>query len=160
MQIFHGSNVVVSRPELIARNRFLDFGSGFYTTTNRSQAVNFASKVTARRKEGRVVLSIYTVNEQKAFQECKTLLFNGPDESWLDFVALNRQGINPEGQYDLVYGPVANDDVYRTVALYMTGVLSKQQALEALKIKKMFDQLVFLTEKSLNYLRFERSELV
>lgn len=34
MILYHGSNVVVSEPKLILQNRFLDFGFGFYTTTN------------------------------------------------------------------------------------------------------------------------------
>ena len=55
---------------------------------------------------------------------------------------------------------VANDDVYRTIALYMTGVLNKEQALSALKIRKLFNHMVFATEKSLQYLNFEGRELV
>lgn len=83
-----------------------------------------------------------------------------PDEIWLDFVAENRQGTYKEKQYDLIYGAVANDDVYRTITLYMTGVLDKEQTLMALKIRKLFNQLVFGTEKSLQYLHFEGRELV
>ena len=44
MIIYHGSNVVVSKPKLIQQNRFLDFGFGFYTTTNKKQAIPFAKK--------------------------------------------------------------------------------------------------------------------
>ena len=66
---------------------------------------------------------------------------------------------NPERKirrsfYDYIYGPVANDDVYRTFTLYTSGILTKEQTLEALKIKKMFDQLVFTTENALSFLRF------
>ena len=49
MILYHGSNVIVDCPKLIRQSRFLDFGFGFYTTTNREQAVNFAAKVTERR---------------------------------------------------------------------------------------------------------------
>ena len=42
MILYHGSNVIVEQPKLIRQNRYLDFGFGFYTTTNRDQAVNFA----------------------------------------------------------------------------------------------------------------------
>lgn len=101
MILYHGSNVTVDHPALISQNRYLDFGFGFYTTTNREQAVNFAQKVTERR-----------------------------------------------------------DDVYRTITLYMTGVLDKEQTLTALKVKRLFDQLVFTTDKSLRYLHFEGKELV
>ena len=158
--MYHGSNVIVDQPKLIRQNRYLDFGFGFYTTTNREQAVNFAQKVTDRRKMGEATLNIYSVNEAVAFQECKVLQFDSPDEAWLDFVAANRQGTYQGEKYDLIYGAVANDDVYRTIALYMTGVLDKEQTLSSLKIRKLFNQLVFATEKSLQYLKFEGRELV
>ena len=160
MILYHGSNVIVDQPKLIRQNRYLDFGFGFYTTTNREQAVNFAQKVTDRRKMGEATLNIYSVNEAVAFQECKVLQFDSPDDAWLDFVAANRQGTYQGEKYDLIYGAVANDDVYRTIALYMTGVLDKEQTLSSLKIRKLFNQLVFATEKSLQYLKFEGRELV
>lgn len=160
MILYHGSNVIVDQPKLIRQNRYLDFGFGFYTTTNREQAVNFAQKVTDRRKMGEATLNIYSVNEAVAFQECKVLQFDSPDEAWLDFVAANRQETYQGEKYDLIYGAVANDDVYRTIALYMTGVLDKEQTLSSLKIRKLFNQLVFATEKSLQYLKFEGRELV
>ena len=78
----------------------------------------------------------------------------------MDFVAANRQGTYQGKQYDLIYGAVANDDVYRTIILYMTGILTKDETLSRLKIKELFNQLVFGTEKSLQYLHFEGKELI
>ncbi len=154
MILYHGSNVIVSQPRLIKQNRFLDFGYGFYTTTNKAQAISFADKVTRRRGEGKKEVSIYEVDAEKAFAEGKLLRFDSPNEAWLDFVSDNRSG-NYEGEtFDFVYGPVANDDVYRTFTLYTAGLLTKAQTLEALKVKKLYDQLVFSSEKALSYLRF------
>ena len=34
MVVYHGSNVVVTEPKILKPNRELDFGNGFYTTTN------------------------------------------------------------------------------------------------------------------------------
>ena len=154
MILYHGSNVIVSQPRLIKQNRFLDFGYGFYTTTNKAQAISFADKVTRRRGEGKKEVSIYEVDAEKAFAEGKLLRFDSPNEAWLDFVSDNRSG-NYEGEtFDFVYGPVANDDVYRTFTLYTAGLLTKEQTLEALKVKKLYDQLVFSTEKALSYLQF------
>ncbi len=139
MILYHGSNVVVSEPKLIPQNRFLDFGYGFYTTTNKAQAVAFSDKVFKRRKGGSKVVNIYEIDEQKAFAECSVLRFDAPDETWLDFVSENRSG-NYKGEiFDFVYGPVANDDVYTTFTLYTAGVLTKEQSLESLKIKKLYD---------------------
>ena len=49
MIVYHGSNMIVDKPKLIEQNRFLDFGYGFYTTTNKQQAENFSKKVVVRR---------------------------------------------------------------------------------------------------------------
>ena len=157
---YHGSNVTVDHPKLVRQNRYLDFDYGFYTTTNREQAVNFAQKVTERRKNGLATLNMYSVDEAVAFKECSLLRFNSPDQAWLEYVSANRQGTYNGKHYDMIYGAVTNDNVYRTITLYMTGILDKKQALEALKIKKLFNQLVFATEMSLRYLHFEGSELV
>ena len=150
MILYHGSNMVVKQPKLIKQNRFLDFGFGFYTTTNREQAKNFALKVVQRRKSGEATLNIYSIEENEAFKKCSLLRFETPDEKWLDFVSANRQRNYQGKHYDL----------YRTITLYMTGILSREQALTALKIRKLFDQMVFATEKSLKYLHFEGREIV
>ena len=61
MILYHGSNVVVDQPTLIQQNRFLDFGFGFYTTTNKAQAISFADKVTKRRENGQRAVGIYEI---------------------------------------------------------------------------------------------------
>lgn len=64
MLLYHASNVEVRFPMLVESNRMLDFGPGFYTTTNREQAVRFARSVVARR--GGVVFAT-----PKAFRHIK-----------------------------------------------------------------------------------------
>ena len=58
MTIYHASNVEVKMPMLVESNRMLDFGPGFYTTTNREQAVRFAKGVVAKRG-GSPMLNVY-----------------------------------------------------------------------------------------------------
>lgn len=154
MILYHGSNIVVQKPQLIHQNRFLDFGFGFYTTTNKIQAISFSEKVVRRKNNGERQVSIYTIDTEKAFSECSVLRFDSPDEKWLDFVAENRSGNYDGDEYDIVYGPVANDDVYTTFTLYQAGVITKAQTLENLKIKKLYNQMVFSTEKALSFLKF------
>ena len=154
MILYHGSNLIVDIPKLIPQNRFLDFGFGFYTTTNKMQAIGFADKVTKRRKDGAPTVSMYEIDEVKAFAECTVLRFDAPDDAWLDFVSLNRSGEYNGTSYDFIYGPVANDDVYTTFTLYHAGILNKEQTLAALKIKKLYNQLVLASEKALSFLKF------
>ena len=98
MILYHGSNVIVSEPKLIEQNRFLDFGFGFYTTTNKTQAIGFADKVVKRRKDGEKAVSMYEIDEAIAFTECSILRFDSVNEAWLDFVSENRSG-NYTGKY-------------------------------------------------------------
>ena len=154
MILYHGSNVIVSQPRLVEQNRYLDFGYGFYTTTNKDQAMAFAQKVYRRRRSGEPAVSIYEIDEEKAFAECAVLKFDAADEAWLDFVSSNRAGKYSGEPFDYVFGPVADDDVYTTFTLYSAGVLSKEQTVAALKVKKLYNQLVLSSEKALSYLKF------
>ncbi len=154
MIIYHGSNVTVKEPKILTPNRYLDFGAGFYTTTNYDQALNFAGKVTMRKKCGRSTVNIYELDES-IFENVNVLNFESADEAWLDFVSDNRSGIDRTAGYDLICGPVANDDVYQTFILYSTGVYTKEQTIEALKIKKLYNQYVFTTDRALSFLTFK-----
>lgn len=153
MILYHGSNVVVEQPRLIEQNRFLDFGFGFYTTTNKEQAESFARKV-ALRRGGKAILNIYELDDKALDTLSKVKEFAAPDEQWLDFVFANRNGEYISDNYDLIIGAVANDDVYRTLQVYGAGLLTKEQALQALKIKVLFNQYVFATEDALKLLKF------
>lgn len=159
MILYHGSNTVVEKPRLIEQNRFLDFGYGFYTTTNKAQAENFAQKVVVRRG-GTATVNRYEIDDNIGSERLKIKRFSAPDEQWLDFVSAHRNGTYDAEQYDLIIGAVANDDVYRTLQVYSAGLLTKEQALEALKIKKLFDQYVFATNEAISLLKFLGSEEV
>ena len=159
MILYHGSNTVVEMPRLIEQNRFLDFGYGFYTTTNKAQAENFAKKVVVRRG-GTPTVNIYEIDDNIGSELLKIKRFNAPDEEWLDFVSTHRNGTYDGEQYDFIIGAVANDDVYRTLQVYSSGLLTKEQALEALKIKKLFNQYVFATNEAISFLKFVKSEEV
>lgn len=113
MRLYHGSNVVVGSPSFIVHNRALDYGAGFYTTSNLEQAVKFSLKVAARRG-GEPVVNIYEYDD--ANPDCLSVgTFDNPCEDWLNFVTLNRSSENVECPFDVVVGPVANDDVYTTI---------------------------------------------
>ena len=155
MILYHGSNVLVKEPKLIKQNRYLDFGYGFYTTTNKEQAIAFAKRVYNREEIGSKIVSIYDFEEEKAFKECKVLVFDSPNAEWLDYVSANRSGKYIGETHDIIYGPVADDDVYTTLNLYLANVLTREQTIETLKIKKLFNQIVFASAKALSYLKYK-----
>lgn len=153
MILYHGSNMIVERPVLVKHNRFLDFGNGFYTTTNSLQAENFAKKV-ATTRGGKPIVNMYEIDDSKIDGIIKIKRFFLPDGDWLDFVFANRNGIYNGEKYDLIIGAVADDDVYRTLQVYNDGLITREQAIEALKIKKLYDQYVFSSEKSVSMLKY------
>ena len=65
MILYHGSNMIVSQPKLVPQNRYLDFGYGFYTTTNKEQAAAFAQKVSKRRRSGKPTVNTYEFDEEQ-----------------------------------------------------------------------------------------------
>lgn len=158
MIVFHASNVEVKCPMLVESNRMLDFGPGFYTTTNREQAVRFAKSVVAKRG-GSPVLNVYEFDEG-AYSTCLVRRFESPSEDWLDFVAANRTGRYAGERYDLIVGPVANDNVYATIGLYMQGFMSREATINELRVRKLYNQIVFSTPKALRYLKHVGTEVL
>ena len=159
MVLYHGSNMEVRAPKILIPSHALDFGPGFYTTLSRDQAVDFARKVVLRRG-GVPIVNEYEIDEKIAFGLCDVLKFDQPNEVWLDFVCTCRDGCNAAEGRDFIFGPVANDDVYRTLALYREGEITKAETLARLKIKQLYNQLVFATAKALAFIRFRKSEVV
>lgn len=159
MQLFHGSDMVIPNPKILTPNRALDFGEGFYTTLNEVQARDFARKVMARNGAECGIVNVYEADVEVMRSELRCLWFDAPSEEWLDFVSDNRSG-RVSCEYDFVYGPVANDDVFRTFIAYSAGILSRAETIERLKIKKLYNQLTFSSERSLGYLLFKSSYVI
>lgn len=161
MFLYHASTMIVEKPVIMNRFTTLDFGTGFYTTSNEDQAQDFARKVYLRRKrQGKPLVNRYLLDE-KVLESLDVLQFPAPDKQWLEFVVHNRrEGRDPSLAIDLVIGPVANDDVFQAVALYEDGVITEEEAIRRFKAKELFDQYLFCNEKALEYLKFDLSYTV
>jgi hypothetical protein len=159
MTLYHGSDQIIEIPELRPSIRTLDFGQGFYTTTNKEQAVNFAVKVYDRStREGAApkgkLISIYEADYEKMKRELDILRFESADDEWLDFVLANRRNYYEGKRYDIIYGPVANDTIYRTLIAFESETLSKEETIAKLKVRQLFDQMTFTTERALSFLKY------
>ena len=116
MILYHGSADIVNTPEIRLSNRALDYGSGFYTTTSFKQAEDWVKRrLNTNIKCGYV--NSYELDENMIIN-FNTLIFDSPSEEWVDFVMKNRTQLNYNHNYDIVYGPVANDKVYASFAQY------------------------------------------
>ena len=53
--------------------------------------------------------------------------------AWLQFVVRNRRGETLGNTFDMHIGPVADDNVYRSIRLFETGVLDADETVNRLK---------------------------
>lgn len=153
MKIYHGSIEIVERPEIRESNRTLDYGQGFYTTSSYEQAEAWVRRRMAEKQASRGYICVYELDES-AMQGMNTLIFETPTEDWVDFVMKNRTQKGYVHQYDIIYGPVANDRVYASFALYEGGLINKQALILELKTYKLVDQYLFHTQRALQSLTF------
>lgn len=152
MILYHGSIEIVDNLEIRIPSRSLDYGYGFYTTTSFKQAEDWVKrKLNANSPIGYV--NVYELDEDLV-KSLKTLLFESPTEDWLDFVMSNRTNKDFNHDFDIVYGPVANDKVYAAFALYEGGIIDKQNLISELKAYKLVDQYLFHTDKALKAIKF------
>jgi len=152
MRIYHGSDVVVKTPKIQAANRLLDFGEGFYTTSNYEQAVRWAQRISVRRNLGSQFITIYELDLEQAGKDLHVIEFKEADGKWLDFICTCRR--NMETAYDMVLGPVADDNVYATVKLFETGVLDREETIKRLKVETLYNQILFHRAKSLDFCKY------
>ena len=157
MILYHGSTEIVEEPKIIAGNKFLDFGFGFYTTTSKEQAVRWAEIKKKRIKATNAYLNIYEIDNSVFANGLLSIHnFEKPTQNWLEFVVANRQG-NTTHNYDIISGPVANDTLYRTITMYEAGVLTWQETINRLKVHELYDQISFHSTKALKYLKYKET---
>ena len=104
MRLYHGTNVVIDAPRVLVPNRALDFGPGFYTTSDRAQASRWAAAVTRRSGAGTPVIHAYDLMEEH-LPQLRVKRFATASAEWLDFVALHRLQAYVGPSYDLIIGP-------------------------------------------------------
>ena len=64
MILYHGSNIEVREPRLLKIQRELDFGRGFYTTSDYDQAKSWALRSARIRGEGNPLISVYEMPQR------------------------------------------------------------------------------------------------
>ncbi len=153
MILYHGSNVEVSQPRLIKLQRELDFGKGFYTTSDLKQAENWAKRTAKRRASGSAIVSVYEIDDA-AFSTLNVLKFDSADQRWLKFVTDNRRGVPSSDHWDIIIGPVADDQTMPTITLYLDGFYSEEETIKRLLPQNLKDQYVFKTDSALSMLHF------
>lgn len=156
MILYHGSNVKVSKPDLTHSKPFKDFGQGFYLSADEQQARNLAITKTEQMKNGEPTINKFSFDESiMSSQELRIKIFEDYSNGWAEFVLMNRNDKipQPSHDFDIVYGPIADDGVNYQLRRYRGGIISLSKLIEELKYAKGITfQYFFGTERALQKL--------
>lgn len=145
MKLFHASDTLIEKPDIFHSRHNLDFGVGFYLTQMEDQAVKYARRFTALGKTA--YIHTYEFN---LYPQFKTLTFDSYSADWLKFVCNCRSGEKDYAAFDIIEGGVANDKVFRTVELFMSGIYTAEQALQQLIYQKPNHQVCFVNQDAID----------
>ena len=150
MIVYHGSIQSVEKPDILHSYRPLDFGKGFYVTTVKEQAERWAKRKADIYSKNMGIVSIYEMQED--MQEFAVKIFNEDLHEWIDFVCDCRDGKLIYEKYDVIFGKVANDKVFRVVDMYHSGIWDKERTIKEIKIYKTYNQIAFITQRAIDQL--------
>lgn len=157
IRLYHGSNMKIVKPDLLHSKPFKDFGSGFYLSEDKQQAWDMAFQKVRQTQQGKVEVTEFLFDENLMNSgELKVLRYPDYSEEWAKFVLANRDRnrVHPVHDYDIVYGPIADDGVTFQLRRYEGGVISLEKLVEELKYAKGITfQYYFGTELALQKLR-------
>ncbi len=177
-RLYHGSYVIVDKPDLAKCEVGKDFGKGFYLTTDIDQARRFVkSSIGKASKNGycdknqtRGYVSVFEFDSVESILHYE---FETADREWLHCVAMHRRnGLFTEqlkkwNGYDVIAGKIANDNTNQVITAYINGVYGKvgsdvadRTAIALLMPEKLTDQICIRTETALHSLGFVESETV
>ena len=157
IRLYHGSNQKIEVPNLIHSKPFKDFGSGFYLSPDKQQAWDMAFQKVSQTREGKAEVTEFLFDEA-LMQSAGLKVLSYPDccEEWALFVLANRdkKATHPIHDYDIVYGPIADDGVTYQLRRYEGGVISLTRLVEELKYAKGITfQYFFGSERALQLLK-------
>jgi len=153
LTLYHGSNFLFNAVDLSRSKDKRDFGRGFYTTTLKGQAEDWALTLFDRYKGDGIF--IYEM-ELELSESLSVKCYDGLSEEWLLMVQKNRTLGGIQHKFDVVQGPVANDKTARSIALYIAGIIDANEAIKRLQFNKISNQVSLHTSASLKHLKIIR----
>lgn len=163
MRLYHGSNIVIDSINLAMCRPYKDFGQGFYLTDIEEQAEKMATRV-SKIYGGFPVVNNYEIDDD--FRELSDLRIKDfgahTTEEWAKFIMNNRNRTftdeksllcNRDNKYDIVIGPVADDNMALLFRQYENEIIDFSTLLKGMIYRKTSSQYSFHTEKSIKLLR-------
>ena len=152
MRLYHGSNIVIDSINLAMCRPYKDFGKGFYLTDIKEKAGNMAVRV-SKIYGGSPVVNTFEIQDDFSLETT---------EEWAKFVMNNRNRsftnvkdtlCNKDNKFDIVIGPVADDNMALLFRQYENEIIDFETLLKGMIYKKTSSQYSFHTEKGIKLLR-------
>ncbi len=156
MKLYHGSNMSIDKIDLKRGRRGKDFGQGFYLSADRSQAQMMAERTVDREETGVATLTTYQFDDNILFRpsDLKVKVFEGYSKEWAEFIMMNRHNrtLEPAHDYDIVYGPIADDKVGLQISRYQLQYIAMDELIRQLSFIRPTFQFFFGTERAISLL--------
>ena len=156
MILYHGSNTSFNQIDLTKSLPNKDFGKGFYLSDNYEQAEEMAKFKVVISGGNVIVQSYHTEDSILDDTSLKIKIFKEYTKEWAEFILANRNNHSdlPIHDYDIVYGPIANDKVGVQIRKYKDGSINFEEFLHRLKyMKGITFQYFFGTETAIKLLK-------
>lgn len=178
MLLYHGSYCEVQIPDLKRCAGYKDFGRGFYLTTSKKQAENFAKISTRKAVANRTAdpeqgYGFVSVFKFESNDKLSVKTFLSADMAWLHCIVGHRRNRNfldlvqNLNSFDIIGGKIANDNTNATITAYMAGTFGEIGSRSADDIcislllpERLQDQFCFRTDAALSCLTFMESEKI
>lgn len=166
IKLLHGSDYIIEAPDINTGNPYNDYGKGFYCTKVEEMACEWACK---KNKDGFV--NVYEFNDDGL----KVLDLMDGQHSILNWIALLLQyrnfnldtelSINARdyiiehysvdlSEYDVVIGYRADDSYFQYAESFVSNTLPLRSLNKALRLGKLGEQTVIISEKGYSRLKF------
>lgn len=136
MILYHGSNMEVAVPDLAKSKPFKDFGQGFYLSADKGQAMRMAEQKTLLMMTGEPIVTEFDFDESLLQSgELSVKVFEDYSVEWATFILKNRDihEKHPTHDYDIVFGPIADDGVTYQLRRHQSGAISIEELVRELK---------------------------
>ena len=166
MRLYHGSENIIEKPVCGKGAHYNDYGKGFYCTENIELAKEWAC---AKQKNG--YANIYDLD----LSELNVLNLNSGSYNilnWLAILADNRtywqngsiaeppknyikENFLPDiSTYDVIIGHRADDSYFSFAQDFVSGVISLQKLVQAMRLGKLGEQIVLKSPKAFAQIQF------
>lgn len=161
MQIYYGNTMELMAPNLKTSARNGDFGLGVYMSEDKELAQIQANILASREDLPYGIVSIFEAPiGLMNYSALNIRTFKTPSNAWLDFILKNRQKPKEGHSYDIVSGPALDDYAYACLNAFESRFIEREELIDVLKSRKLPNQILFHTAKSLLFLDFTGKEKV